>query len=224
MRAGDMLPFSITPYYMSLISRDDPRQPLRRTVVPTAHELVRSHGEADDPLGEEHDSPVPGLVHRYPDRVLLLVLDSCSSYCRYCTRSRVVGQGEIVPNQERLELALDYIRRTPANPRRAPVRRRPALPERTAARLAADAIAGHPARGVHPPGHQNARRAAPTHHPRTVPHVAETPSLVDEPAFHPSRRMHPGNLPGVHSAGRCGHSPGLADGVAARASTTTSRP
>ncbi len=114
MRAGDMLPFSITPYYMSLISRDDPQQPLRRTVVPTAQELIRSAGEADDPLGEEHDSPVPGLVHRYPDRVLLLVLDSCSSYCRYCTRSRVVGHGEIVPNQERLELALDYIRRTPA--------------------------------------------------------------------------------------------------------------
>ncbi len=113
MRAGTMLPFSITPYYMSLISPDDPRQALRRTVVPTAHEWVRSRGEADDPLGEEHDSPVPGLVHRYPDRVLLLVLDSCSSYCRYCTRSRVVGQGEIVPNQERLKLALDYIRRTP---------------------------------------------------------------------------------------------------------------
>ncbi len=114
MRAGDMLPFSITPYYMSLISRDDPQQPLRRTVVPTAQELIRSAGEADDPLGEEHDSPVPGLVHRYPDRVLLLVLDSCSSYCRYCTRSRMVGHGEMVPNQERLELALDYIRRTPA--------------------------------------------------------------------------------------------------------------
>ena len=64
-------------------------------------------GEAEDPLGEEHDSPVPGLVHRYPDRVLLLVLDYCSSYCRYCTRSRVVGQGEIVPSEERLEQALD---------------------------------------------------------------------------------------------------------------------
>ncbi len=114
MRAGDMLPFSITPYYMSLISRDDPQQPLRRTVVPTAQELIRSAGEADDPLGEEHDSPVAGLVHRYPDRALLLVLDSCSSYCRYCTRSRMVGHGEMVPNQERLELALDYIRRTPA--------------------------------------------------------------------------------------------------------------
>jgi len=111
---GAMLPMSITPYYMSMVSRDDPRQPLRRTVIPTSHELVRTCGEADDPLGEDHDSPVPGLVHRYPDRVLLLVLDFCSSYCRYCTRSRVVGHGEIAPNDERLERAFDYIRRTPA--------------------------------------------------------------------------------------------------------------
>jgi lysine 2,3-aminomutase len=112
-QAGSMLPFSITPYYMSLISRDDPRQPLRRTVVPTTHEFARCQGEADDPLGEEHDTAVPGVVHRYPDRVLLLVLDKCSSYCRYCTRSRVVGHGEIVPSIERLERALEYIRRTP---------------------------------------------------------------------------------------------------------------
>jgi lysine 2,3-aminomutase len=112
-RAGSMLPVSITPYYMSLLSRYDPQQPLRRTVVPTADEFTQTAGEADDPLGEEHDSPVPGLIHRYPDRVLLLALDFCSSYCRYCTRSRVVGHGEIVPNAERLERAFDYIRRTP---------------------------------------------------------------------------------------------------------------
>jgi lysine 2,3-aminomutase len=113
-RSASMLPVSITPYYMSLISREDPRQPLRRSVIPTVHEFSRTAGEAEDPLGEEHDSPLPGLVHRYPDRVLLLALDHCSSYCRYCTRSRVVGQGEIVPSEERLEQALDYIRRHPA--------------------------------------------------------------------------------------------------------------
>jgi lysine 2,3-aminomutase len=113
-RAGSLLPVSITPYYLSLLSRHDPLQPLRRTVIPTAQEFTRGPGEADDPLGEEHDMPVPGLVHRYPDRVLLLALDFCSSYCRYCTRSRVVGHGEIVPNTERLERAFDYIRRTPA--------------------------------------------------------------------------------------------------------------
>jgi len=76
-------------------------------------EFTRTKGEDDDPLGEDHHSPVPGLVHRYPDRVLLLVLDFCSTYCRYCTRSRVVGHGEILPSEARLEKALDYIRQTP---------------------------------------------------------------------------------------------------------------
>jgi lysine 2,3-aminomutase len=85
------LPLSITPYYASLLDPLDPLEPLRRTVVPTAAELLRSHGEADDPLGEDGHSPVPGLVHRYPDRVLFLVTDICSNYCRYCTRSRMVG-------------------------------------------------------------------------------------------------------------------------------------
>jgi lysine 2,3-aminomutase len=66
-------------------------------------------GEADDPLGEDGHSPVPGLVHRYPDRVLLLPLDFCSTYCRYCTRSRVVGHGEIQPNQQRLEAIFHYL-------------------------------------------------------------------------------------------------------------------
>ena len=109
-----MLPVGNTPYYMSLVSPSDPEQPIRRAVVPTSGEFVRMPGEADDPLGEDHHSPVPGLVHRYPDRVLLLALDYCSTYCRYCTRSRVVGHGEIVPSEDRLERAFDYIRRTPA--------------------------------------------------------------------------------------------------------------
>jgi lysine 2,3-aminomutase len=110
---GSMLPVSVTPYYMSLVSPVDVDQPLRRSVIPRTNEFVQTLGEADDPLGEDHDSPVPGLVHRYPDRVLLLALDFCSSYCRYCTRSRVVGHGELVPNEDRLEKAFDYIRRTP---------------------------------------------------------------------------------------------------------------
>jgi len=113
VEAGSMLPVGVTPYYMSLISRTDPLQPLRRTVIPTLGEFTRTKGEDDDPLGEDHHSPVPGLVHRYPDRVLLLVLDFCSTYCRYCTRSRVVGHGEILPSEARLEKALDYIRQTP---------------------------------------------------------------------------------------------------------------
>ncbi len=112
-QGGTMLPVGITPYYMSLLDRTDVDQPLRRTVVPVTNEFVRTIGEADDPLGEDGHSPVPGLVHRYPDRVLLLALDFCSTYCRYCTRSRVVGHGEITPNEARLEVAFDYLRRNP---------------------------------------------------------------------------------------------------------------
>lgn len=106
---GAMLPVGVTPYYMSLLDADDPQQPLRKTVVPTLGEYERGPGEADDPLGEEGHSPVPGLIHRYPDRVLLLPLDFCSTYCRYCTRSRVVGHGEIVPNERRLEAIFHYL-------------------------------------------------------------------------------------------------------------------
>jgi lysine 2,3-aminomutase len=98
---------------MSLLDYSDSDQPLRKTVVPRSDEFLRTKGEADDPLGEDGHSPVPGLVHRYPDRVLLLALDFCSTYCRYCTRSRVVGHGEILPNEKRLEAAFEYLRRTP---------------------------------------------------------------------------------------------------------------
>ena len=108
-QGGMMLPMGITPYYMSLLDPSDPMQALRRTVIPTTNEFLRFPGEADDPLGEDAHSPVPGLVHRYPDRVLLLAIDFCSTYCRYCTRSRVVGHGEIAPSDARLEAIFQYL-------------------------------------------------------------------------------------------------------------------
>ena len=108
------LPLAITPYFLSLLAGRDTEYALRRTVVPTVNEFIALPGEADDPLGEENQSPVPGLVHRYPDRVLFLTLDFCSTYCRYCTRSRIVGHGRLFFNRRRLEQALDYIRRTPS--------------------------------------------------------------------------------------------------------------
>ena len=96
--AGPCCRSGITPYYMSLVVPDQRRSSPcgARSFRPTG-EFVRVKGEADDPLDEDHDSPVPGLVHRYPDRVLLLALDFCSTYCRYCTRSRVVGTGKSRP-------------------------------------------------------------------------------------------------------------------------------
>jgi len=89
--SADQLPFSVTPYYLSLINPNDPDDPLRKTVIPHASEHVISIGESADPLSEEQTSPVRGIVHRYPDRALFLVTSFCSTYCRYCTRSRLVG-------------------------------------------------------------------------------------------------------------------------------------
>jgi len=113
-KAGQ-LPLAITPYYASLLDRDQALQPVRRCVVPVTGEYLHSPGEAADPLGEDHDSPVAGLVHRYPDRVLFLVTDFCSTYCRYCTRSRMVGHGNgSSANTTRWAQALDYIEATPS--------------------------------------------------------------------------------------------------------------
>ncbi|MBL8202567.1 MAG: KamA family radical SAM protein [Chromatiales bacterium] len=108
------LPVGITPYYASLVDPENPAQGLRRTVLPVMGEYLRSRGEADDPLGEDAHSPVPGLVHRYPDRVLLLVTNFCSVYCRYCTRARMVGSvGERSIRKHDLEKAIDYIAANP---------------------------------------------------------------------------------------------------------------
>ena len=93
--SGDKLAMAITPHYFNLIDPSDPLCPIRRQVVPRIEETWDDPDEMADPCGEDSHMPVPGLVHRYPDRVLFLVTDRCASYCRYCTRSRVVsGAGE----------------------------------------------------------------------------------------------------------------------------------
>jgi lysine 2,3-aminomutase len=108
------LPVGVTPYYMSLIDPTNPLQGLRRTTIPTLAEFDRTPGEQDDPLGEDGHSPVPGLVHRYPDRVLLLVTNFCSVYCRYCTRARLVGaSGERALRKADIDRAIEYIAATP---------------------------------------------------------------------------------------------------------------
>jgi lysine 2,3-aminomutase len=92
------------------MDRFDAADPIRRTMIPVGGELVRGPGEADDPLDEDADSPVPGLVHRYPDRVLFLVTNFCATYCRYCTRARMVGHtGEYHFNTRQYEAALGYV-------------------------------------------------------------------------------------------------------------------
>lgn len=104
------IPLNITPYYASLMNRTDPRCPIRMQSVPIGKELNKTKYDAEDPLGEDDDSPVPGLTHRYPDRVLFLVTNQCSMYCRYCTRRRFSGQiGMGVPKKQ-LDDAISYIR------------------------------------------------------------------------------------------------------------------
>jgi lysine 2,3-aminomutase len=113
LSAPDKFRVDVTPYFISLIDPDDPNDPIRRQVIPTACEHEAFTAMMEDSLAEDRHSPVPGLVHRYPDRVLMLVTTQCASYCRYCTRSRIVGDASANFNRHEHEAQLDYIRRTP---------------------------------------------------------------------------------------------------------------
>ncbi len=103
----------ITPYYAAQMDKEDHRCPVRMQAVPTIAETHVSESDMLDPLHEDEDSPAPGLTHRYPDRVLLLVTDQCSMYCRHCTRRRFAGQADHAVPMDRIEKAIDYIRNTP---------------------------------------------------------------------------------------------------------------
>ena len=103
----------ITPYFISLIDPSDVADPVRKQIIPTEAEIVPFTGMMEDSLAEDRDSPVPGLVHRYPDRVLMLVTTQCASYCRYCTRSRIVGDPGQTFSRQDFEMQLEYLRRTP---------------------------------------------------------------------------------------------------------------
>ncbi len=107
------LRMAITPYYASLIETQNPRCPIRRQAVPTEKELMIDHWDMVDPLSEDEDSPVKGITHRYPDRVLFLVTDQCSMYCRHCTRRRFAGQLDRALRRDQIDKAIDYIRETP---------------------------------------------------------------------------------------------------------------
>lgn len=103
----------ITPYFASLIDPADPSCPVRNQVIPTAKELVPFRSMMEDSLAEDKHSPVPGLVHRYPDRVLMLVTTQCASYCRYCTRSRIVGDPTQTFSRKEFDAQIEYIEQTP---------------------------------------------------------------------------------------------------------------
>ncbi len=101
---------AITPYYASLIDKNNTSCPIRKQAIPTELELQKSSCDMEDPLHEDKDSPVPGITHRYPDRVLLLVTDQCSMYCRHCTRRRIAGSNDKHLPMKQIEKAIKYIK------------------------------------------------------------------------------------------------------------------
>ena len=113
LSASNLFRVDITPYFISLINADDPDDPIRKQVVPSESELVPFTAMMQDSLAEDRHSPVPGLVHRYPDRVLMLVTTQCASYCRYCTRSRIVGDPSATFSRTEFEQQIEYIKSTP---------------------------------------------------------------------------------------------------------------
>jgi lysine 2,3-aminomutase len=108
--ANTKLALAITPYFFNLIDSSDENCPIRRQVIPRIEETRTASWEMADPCGEDAHSPVPGLVHRYPDRVLFLVTDRCASYCRYCTRSRLVSNATGYDFHPEFEKQIAYIR------------------------------------------------------------------------------------------------------------------
>jgi lysine 2,3-aminomutase len=113
LSAPDKFRVDVTPYFASLMDPLDPTCPIRRQVVPTGQELTPFEGAMEDSLAEEAHSPVPGLVHRYPDRVLMLVTTQCASYCRFCTRSRIVGDDRANFGSSAFDRQIEYIAATP---------------------------------------------------------------------------------------------------------------
>lgn len=109
----ETLRMAITPYYLSLINAEDKNCPIRKQAIPTESETHQVAADLLDPLHEDEDSPTPGLTHRYPDRVLFLITDMCSMYCRHCTRRRFAGQSDCESTSDRIDKAIEYIAKTP---------------------------------------------------------------------------------------------------------------
>jgi len=113
LQASNLFRVDVTPYFISLIDPDDPNDPVRQQIIPRSEEMQAFTAMMEDSLSEDRHSPVPGLVHRYPDRVLMLVTTQCASYCRYCTRSRIVGDPGQTFSRQEFEAQIEYLKRTP---------------------------------------------------------------------------------------------------------------
>ena len=114
-RTLEKFPLSITPYYLSLIDTDDyMNDPFFKQSFPSSRELIIEKYDMKDPLAEDRDSPVPGITHRYPDRVLFRISNTCAMYCRHCTRKRKVGDVDSIPGSDEISKGIEYVRNTPA--------------------------------------------------------------------------------------------------------------
>ncbi len=110
----EKFPLSVPPYYISLINKNDYRNdPIYKQAFPSSDELILMEHDMRDPLAEDKDSPVPGITHRYPDRVLFAISNMCSMYCRHCTRKRKVGDVDFIPNKDMIRTGISYIKKTP---------------------------------------------------------------------------------------------------------------
>ncbi|MBN1452706.1 MAG: lysine 2,3-aminomutase [Anaerolineales bacterium] len=113
LQTSGLFRVDVTPYFISLIDPNDPNDPVRKQIIPRSEEMQAFTAMMEDSLAEDRHSPVPGLVHRYPDRVLMLVTTQCASYCRYCTRSRIVGDPGQTFSRQEFEAQIEYLKRTP---------------------------------------------------------------------------------------------------------------
>ena len=113
LQTSGLFRVDITPYFISLINPNDPNDPVRKQIIPRSDEMQAFTAMMEDSLAEDRHSPVPGLVHRYPDRVLMLVTTQCASYCRYCTRSRIVGDPGQTFSRQEFEAQIEYLKNTP---------------------------------------------------------------------------------------------------------------
>jgi lysine 2,3-aminomutase len=113
LQTSGLFRVDVTPYFISLVDPSDPEDPIRKQIIPRSEEMQAFTAMMKDSLAEDRHSPVPGLVHRYPDRVLMLVTTQCASYCRYCTRSRIVGDPGQTFSRHDFELQIEYLKRTP---------------------------------------------------------------------------------------------------------------
>ncbi len=113
LQTSGLFRVDVTPYFISLVNPDDPNDPVRKQIIPRSDEMNAFTAMMEDSLAEDRHSPVPGLVHRYPDRVLMLVTTQCASYCRYCTRSRIVGDPGQTFSQQEFDAQIEYLKRTP---------------------------------------------------------------------------------------------------------------